>query len=307
MTHTIQSPSAVVMVRPHHFNPNPQTAADNVFQKTANTSLENIKMMAFAEVNQAVRILREHGVDVHVFDDTDTQTPDSVFPNNWFSTHANGRVGVYPMYCENRRKEVNTAIVDFLAEKYIINHLIDYSDYAQQGLYLEGTGAMVLDHENQLAYAVRSKRMSEAVLQKFCHDFNYHAVVFNASDEKNVPVYHTNVLMCVASKFAMISLEMIKNQAEKCKVIAYLEKSNKEVIDLTIEQIKQFAGNALELSTPNGNILVLSQTAYQALTEKQIAQLSQYVSIVPINVTTIELAGGSIRCMLAGIHLAKKD
>jgi len=305
MNNVQQSPQAVVMVRPHYFSPNPETAKDNVFQQDVDLSLSTINTKAFTEVNNAIDTLRSHGIEVHVFDDETTKTPDSVFPNNWFTTHENGAIGIYPMYCHNRRKEINLNIIDFLAQNYVVNRLIDYSSYAEKGQFLEGTGAMVLDHENRLAYAVKSNRMSDDMLNNFAQDFNYTPIIFNASDENGVPVYHTNVLMCIASQFAMISLDMIKDNAEKAHVIKSLNASNKEIIDLSLEQIKQFAGNALELKGPNGNILAISQTAYNALTDEQILQIENYTKIVAIDVSTIELAGGSIRCMLAGIHLPK--
>ena len=209
------------------------------------------------------------------------------------------------MYCENRRKEVNKAIIEDLATQYNISQIVDYSIHASHGLYLEGTGAMVLDHQTRIAYAVRSKRMDEALLQQFCTDFDYQPVTFSACDSNNVDVYHSNVLMSVANNFVMICLEMIPNAQERATVVDIINQSGKTLIELSEQQIGQFAGNTLELSAKQGNILALSQTAYHSLSNVQVKQISAFAKPVPIDVSTIELAGGSIRCMLAGIHLTK--
>ena len=307
MNNTQQAASAVIMIRPHHFCPNPQTLVDNAFQKNnVNHCAEKIKAKAFAEVDAAARLLRLHGVRVHVFDDESEQTPDAVFPNNWFTTHDNGVLGLYPMFCENRRKEINPQIIQYLKDEYQVNQVIDYADWVNHGLYLEGTGAMVLDHVNRYAFAVKSNRMSEQLLNRFCLDVNYQPVAFEASDENNRAIYHTNVLMCIGTSFSLIASSLIKSQTERHNVLESLQQNNKEVIDLTLEQIKHFAGNALELATPNGNILVISKTAYHRLKASQLSKIEKYLTIVPVDVTTIELAGGSIRCMLADIHLKAK-
>jgi hypothetical protein len=307
MKNANQSPSAVVMIRPHHFITNPETAADNVFQQTSpDMSAEYITKEAGKEVRKTIETLRFHGVTVHAFDDFTKDTPDSVFPNNWFTTHEDGTIGIFPMYCENRRKEKNPEIIALLSKEYQVNKVIDYSMLEEQQLFLEGTGSMVLDHSNRYAYAVISNRMSERVLNQFCKDFDYQPVPFTATDDNNVAVYHTNVLMCMATDFVLIGLDYVKNSAERTSLIARFKQSKKEIIELTYEQICKFAGNALELSTPNGNILAMSTTAYSSLTESQVLMIENYVKIVPIDVSTIELAGGSIRCMLAGIHLHKR-
>ena len=307
MKNANQSPSAVVMIRPHHFIANPETAADNVFQQTSpDVSAEYIKAEAGKEVQKTIEIFRSHGVTVHAFDDFTKDTPDSVFPNNWFTTHADGTIGIFPMYCESRRKEKNPEIIKLLSKEYQVNKVIDYSMLEEQHLFLEGTGSMVLDHSNRYAYAVISNRMSERVLNQFCQDFDYQPVPFTATDDNNVAVYHTNVLMSMATDFVLIGLDCVKNLVERTSLIERFQQSDKEIIALTYEQICNFAGNALELSTPNGNILAMSTTAYTSLTESQVLMIENHVKIVPIDVPTIELAGGSIRCMLAGIHLPKK-
>ena len=302
-----QAPAAVVMIRPHHFCPNPETAADNAFQKShQDFSGREIKAKALAEVDAAARALARHGVKVMLFDDESRATPDSVFPNNWFSTHENGSLGIYPMYCKNRRKERRPDILARIACEYRVRQTFDYSHFESQDLFLEGTGALVLDHVNRIAYAVKSKRMSDWLLSHFCRDFNYQAVAFHACDENDVDIYHTNVLMCIGTGFAMIGAEMIKNEQERQRVMQSLQQGGREVIELSMEQIKQFAGNALELATPGGNILALSQTAFACLHPTQIRRIEKYAVIVPLDVSTIELAGGSVRCMLAGIHLPEK-
>ena len=302
-----QSPNAVVMVRPHYFQPNPQTLADNSFQQKMEDNCQHVSDRALKEVSDAVNELRQHGVMVHLFEDKTKETPDSVFPNNWFTTHANGQLGIFPMYCENRRKERSSEIIDYLKEQYHVEQVVDYSNYEQQQIFLEGTGSMVLDNVNRIAYAVKSKRMNQQLFSRFCADFNYEGIAFDACDENGVAVYHTNVMMCVGTEFALIGLSLITDYIERDYVCSKLENSHKEVIELSSEQIAQFAGNALELSTDNGPLLVVSSTAYQSLTQDQIRRISRYVKILPLNVTTIEKAGGSIRCMLAGIHLPAKE
>ena len=300
---SIQAPSSVVMVRPHHFLPNPETEQDNAFQHRADEGA-NVAKRAYDEVTQVVNVLRARGVNVHLFEDNGHHTPDSVFPNNWFSTHADGQLGLYPMYCENRRAERRSDIIDYLQRHYSISGITDYSRFERQGVFLEGTGALVLDHQYKIAYAARSHRMDESLLASFCRQFGYQSVVFDSTDEEGIPIYHTNVMMCVGTAFVMVGLDTIKNESQKSQLIASINASGKVLVELTQQQIRQFAGNALELSTPNGPILALSQSAYSALSEAQRLQLSQWVDLVPFAIPTIELAGGSVRCMLAGVHFS---
>jgi len=307
MKYSNQSPAAVVMIRPHHFMANPETAADNSFQqKNVDMTAAYISHEAEKEVSQAIDTLRTHGVTVHAFDDFTKETPDSVFPNNWFTTHEDGTIGIFPMYCENRRKEKNPEIIKLLSNEYQVNKIVDYSTLEQQHLFLEGTGSMVLDHTNRYAYAVISNRMCESVLEQFCKDFDYQPVPFQATDDNGVAIYHTNVLMSIATKFVLIGLDCVKDSTERSSLIERFQQSGKQIIELSYEQICHFSGNALELATPKGNILAISTTAFNSLTENQIRMIENHVKIVPIDVSTIELAGGSIRCMLAGIHLPKQ-
>ncbi|AOW76282.1 amidinotransferase [Colwellia sp. PAMC 20917] len=301
-----QAPNAVVMIRPHHFFPNEETKQDNSFQSTELVNQEQIKTLAFDQVTSAATILAAEGVVVHLFEDEGLETPDSVFPNNWFSTHSGGQVAIYPMYAKNRRKERRTDIIAMLKQQYRVQVVFDYSGLEYDDIYLEGTGAMVLDHIERIAYAVSSKRTDSHVLERFCAHFNFEPMVFDAQDKKGTRVYHTNVLMCIGSDFVMAGFEMMTNPKRRDEIIKRFENAGKKIIYLTEQQINQFCGNALELQGTSGRILALSLTAYNALTPKQITLLEETVKLVPLNVSAIEMAGGSVRCMLAGVHLSKR-
>lgn len=300
MRNSVQAPAAVVMVRPHHFCSNPQTMRDNAYQ--TRDSHHDAKQQAYAEVTAAASQLERHGVLVHLFEDEQQITPDSVFPNNWFSTHADGRVVIYPMFVENRRLEVRPDIIEQLKAQYQVTEVVDYSGLVQQQLFLEGTGSLVIDHINRLAFAAVSKRTSPALVSTVCQQLNLKPVIFNAFDQQGVAVYHTNVMMCVASQFVLICLQMVP-EPERTELLAYFRQSGREVIDLSYQQIQSFCANAIELTGSHGPLLVLSETACNAFTAKQIQRMEQSVTLVPIQVPTIESAGGSARCMIAGIHL----
>ncbi|EPJ48968.1 MAG: hypothetical protein OFPI_26660 [Osedax symbiont Rs2] len=297
-------PSAVAMIRPHQFRINPQTFADNSFQLDPQTMANTLQQQAFLQVTNVVGRLREIGVKVHLFEDNSSETPDSVFPNNWFSSHAQGTICIYPMYAKNRRKERRWDLIEQLKQQYSVNQLLDYSSMEEQHLALEGTGAMVLDHVNKQAYTVRSNRASTQVLQRFCADLNYSAQVFDASDERGVAVYHTNVLMCIATDFVLIGASMIRCSQQRAQIINQLQLSGRTVIELTESQIANFCGNALELQGENEAFLALSQNAYDALSVQQRGIIESFVCLLPLQVSAIEAAGGALRCMLADIHLA---
>lgn len=303
----IQAPSAVVMVRPHHFSPNPDTAADNSFQALDDrrTTIE-IAADAEREVTTAAEALRAVGVDVHLFDDYETTRPDSVFPNNWFSTHSGGHVAIYPMYSPSRRTERRVDVIDTLKEKFRVQDVIDYSGLEHDDVFLEGTGAMVLDHVTRVAYAARSNRANPIALERFCTNFGYEPMAFDATDEAGVPVYHTNVMMTIATDFVMVGLDMIADTQRRREVIDRLTSPGRAVIGLTYEQINNFAGNAIELRGRNGRVLALSQRAYDSLRHEQRDVISRSCTLLPLDVPTIELAGGSVRCMIAGIHLDRR-
>ena len=301
-----QAPSAVVMIRPHHFCPNEETKQDNSFQARQAVDKQQIKALAFEQASMAAEVLEAEGVRVHTFEDATTGTPDSVFPNNWFSTHIGGHIAIYPMYAKNRRKERRADIIELLKKQYRVQDVIDYSGLEYDEIYLEGTGAMVLDHIERVAYAARSKRTDSLALERFCAHFNYEPMLFDAQDSTGTSVYHTNVLMCIGSDFVMAGFDMIKDQVRRSEIIQRFENAGKRIVYLSEQQINAFCGNALELHGNNGRILALSAKAYSALTQEQVATLEQSVKLVPLDVSAIELAGGSVRCMLAGIHLSRR-
>lgn len=301
-----QAPNAVVMIRPHHFCPNEQTKNDNSFQGGQPYDRQALKRQAFEQVTAAAKVLANEGIVVHTFDDETLATPDSVFPNNWFSTHSGGHIAIYPMYAPNRRKERRTDIIELLKQKYRVQDVVDYSGLEYDEIYLEGTGAMVLDHIERVAYAARSKRTDSHALERFCSHFNYEPMLFDAADSAGTAVYHTNVIMCIGRDFVMAGFDMMTDIKRRNEIISRFEAAGKAVIRLSESQINAFCGNALELTGTAGRILALSTTAYAALTAQQINALQHSVKLVPLDVSAIELAGGSVRCMLAGIHLSKR-
>lgn len=300
----MQAPSAVVLIRPHHFEPNPLTAADNAYQDLEHgQELARLALAAHAEVSAVASALEQAGVTVHLFEDESTDRPDSVFPNNWLSTHSGGHVAIFPMFASNRRRERRGDIVDFLKSHYRVQDVIDYSGLEYDDVFLEGTGAMVLDHESRVAYACRSNRADPVALERFCTNFGYEPMAFDAVDEHGTKIYHTNVLMCVGTKFALIGLDRIVSPARQREVAERLTARGRTLIELTPEQIRNFAGNAIELEGRDGPVLALSRRAYDSLSAQQIAALEKSCALLPLEIPTIELAGGSVRCMLVGIHL----
>jgi hypothetical protein len=305
---SVQAPRAVVMIRPHHFTPNPATAADNAFQSVdERRTADAIAEAAFGEVDRMVAQLRDAGIVVHLFDDETRDTPDSVFPNNWFSTHSGGHVAIYPMFSPSRQRERRWDIIESLKYNYRVQDVIDYSGLERDGVFLEGTGAMVLDHIGRIAYAARSNRTNEVALERFCTHFNFEPMLFEARDGQGQQIYHTNVLMCVGTGFAMIGLDTIVDPRRRQEVADRLAESGRDLVDLTHAQIAEFAGNAIELQGKDGPVLAISQRAYASLTAAQIETISRSARILPIDVPTIELAGGSVRCMIAGVHLAPRS
>lgn len=299
---SIQAPAAVVMVRPHNFTVNTETAADNTFQRMDEES-GGLKSRAYDEISRAVDALRSHGVTVHLFEDEGTDTPDSVFPNNWFSTHGGGHVAVYPMKAVSRRRERRWDVIEMLKREYRVQDVIDYSGLEMDGLFLEGTGAMVLDHIDRVAYAVRSDRTDPIALERFCTHFNFEPMVFDARDENGVPIYHTNVLMCVATDAALVGLSMIDNRVRREEIVSRLEASGRDIVELDARQVSHFAGNAIELQGSSGRVLALSRTAHDVLRPEQVAQIERGCRLLPLDIPTIERAGGSVRCTIAGVHL----
>jgi hypothetical protein len=301
----MQSTTSVLMIRPGRFYPNPETAADNAFQRDANCGSDALALVARKEFDTAVQTLRAAGVNVHVFEDTaEPEKPDAVFPNNWISTHHDGRIALFPMYSAVRRPERRQDIVEELRKRYRVTDVIDYSPFEDKGCCLEGTGSLVLDHLNKIAYVSLSKRSSPKVIQCFADDFSYEPVIFTSIGSNGQPIYHTNVMMGIGTDFAMVGLEMIRDKAERQQVRARLEKTGKEIVELSADQIANFAGNAIELQNKSGEkLLVLSRRAARALVEEQRETLTRYARLLPLELPTIELGGGSARCMIATIHL----
>lgn len=302
-----QAPRSVVMIRGHRFCPNPLTALDNAFQGVPRRSPSAIATQAFWEVTHAARRLRDEGVSVHLFDDPLEGRPDSVFPNNWMTTHHDGRVALFPMYAANRRTERRADVLEQLALHYRVTDVVDYSPAEARGLFLEGTGAMVLDHTERVAYAARSLRTSPELLARFCTDFGYRPCLFDAVDADGIPIYHTNVMMAVGSELALIASSMIPDPMRRAEILRLLAADGRrEVIELSRSQVAAFAGNVLELDGAGDRLLAMSTTALAALEESQRARIERTCRIVALSVPTIELAGGSVRCMLAGIHLTPR-
>ena len=308
-----QAPSTVILVRAERFIPNPATAADNAFQRDvpAGQSDDATSIRAVAEMDAVAAALRAAGVTVHVFEDEDHTRPDSVFPNNWLSTHAGGKIAVYPMYASNRRHERRADVLELLKSQYRVQTIVDYSGLEPDGIFLEGTGAMVLDHVSRVAYLARSHRADTHVLERFCTDFGYEPMAFDAVDSAGVPVYHTNVIAGIGTDVAMIALEMIPDLDRREQVRERLSVTGRTFIELTEQQIREFAGNAVELCgrTPDGRrryLMAMSARARRSLRADQVEVIERSCEIVAVDIPTIELAGGSVRCMIAGVHLDRR-
>ncbi len=302
------------MIRPVAFRMNEQTAVNNYYQKVLdNLSPETVNAKAQAEFDAFVAKLRAVGVDVTVVEDTlDPDTPDSIFPNNWISFHGNGDVALYPMFAENRRSERREDILDILEDKgFIINEIMDYTSAEEDGYYLEGTGSLLLDRENDKAYCALSPRADEELMIEFCEDFEFTPVIFEAFQTVNGErklIYHTNVMMTLGETYAVICADCIDDKKERKMVLDSLKGDEKEVVLITEDQVNNFAGNMLEVKGTNDRrYLVMSDSAYKSLTKKQIAQLEEHVTILHSSLDTIEACGGgSARCMMAEIFLPKE-
>jgi hypothetical protein len=300
-----QSTSHLLMIRPVNFGYNEETAESNAFQHKDKNQQE-VQQKALHEFNNFVDVLRSNGVDVTVVDDNpQPYTPDSIFPNNWVSFHADGNVFLYPMQAENRRLERREDIISRLEDHFKVHHIVDLSRYEEENKFLEGTGSMVLDREHKIAYACLSPRTDKTVLDVFCEQSGYTSVCFDAADEDGKAIYHTNVLMCVGSQFAVICLDSIPNPHERVLVAESLNSTQKEIIEISFEQMNQFAGNMLEVKSKNGDtLIVMSDSAFRALNPEQKLSLEKYGKLVYSDIQTIENnGGGSARCMMAEVHL----
>ena len=307
-----QATSHILMIRPVRFGFNEQTAVTNAFQdvKLAAQTKDLAQEDAQREFDEMVLHLKAVGVDVIVIEDTpEPHTPDSIFPNNWVSFHNNGTVILYPMQAENRRLERRKDIIKLLEERFYINRLIDLSYFEEQNKYLEGTGSMVLDRKFKTAYACLSPRTHEEVLKEFALQMNYEVVAFTAVDEAGKQIYHTNVLMCIGDMFALICLEAIPDLDERYVVRQTLEQSGRQIVEISLDQMKHFAGNMLQVKNAKGNsLLVMSTQAYESLSHKQIDALDDYATLLHFDLSMIEgNGGGSARCMMAEVHLPLKD
>lgn len=306
-----QTTNSILMIRPVAFRMNEQTAVNNYYQKVLDHLLPaTVNAKAQEEFDAFVKKLQAVGVNVVVVDDTvNPDTPDSIFPNNWISFHETGDVVLYPMFAENRRGERREDVLDILEDKgFVINEIMDYTSAEEDGFYLEGTGSIVLDRENGKAYCALSPRADEELFIEFCEDFEYSPVIFEAFHAVNGErklIYHTNVMMCIGDTFAVICADCIDDKKERKMVLDSLRGDDKEIILITEAQVNNFAGNMLEvLGADDRRYLVMSSSAHQSLTKKQIAQLEEHVTIVSSSLDTIEACGGgSARCMMAEIFL----
>ena len=299
------------MIRPINFGFNDETSKDNYYQKKINK--KNIAQLAIEEFESLVQQLKKNNIDVHIFqDDNKFKTPDSVFPNNWISTHKNGDIVLYPMSAKSRRRERRPEVLDFLENQgYIINNIVDYSPAEKDFQFLEGTGSMTLDRKNKIAYCSISERSNEDLFIEFCDYFKFTPVIFNSFQSvgnERLPIYHTNVMMCVAKPYVIICLDSIDDKMQRKNVLDFINKSGKKLIEISENQVEKFAGNMLELLNDKGeSILVMSKSAENSLNENQKNMISKHSRIVSSDLNTIEVCGGgSARCMMAEIFLPKK-
>lgn len=307
-----QISNTILMIRPAVFRMNEETAVNNYFQNNLSESADRVIDLARAEFDAFVTLLRSKGVHVIVVeDDPALDTPDSIFPNNWISFHADARVALYPMFAENRRRERREEVLQAIEQEgFIIHEIMDYTDAEKEGVFLEGTGSMILDRVNHTAYCALSPRADKELFLEFCDDFDYYPVVFNAYqtvDQKRVPVYHTNVILCLGEAFAVVCLSCIDNVQERKTVVAQLTADGKEIIDITEAQMHQFAGNMLQVKgQAQQHLVVMSQSAMNALTSDQKNQLEKHGELLAASLPTIEICGGgSARCMMAEVFLPK--
>lgn len=300
-----QNTSNILMIRPVTFAFNEETAINNAFQQSDAQSAET-QDLALSEFNNMVNLLMQNHVNVMVVDDTpEPYTPDSIFPNNWFSTHEEGIMVIYPMFAQNRRAERRADIAQFLSDKFTMYDMVDFTANEASNLFLEGTGSMVLDRDLRICYACLSPRTNKQLLIEFCNKLGYELMAFNAVDLQGSAIYHTNVVMAVGQDFLVICLECIKSPMERDLII---QSTSKQIIEISYEQLMQFAGNMLEVvNTKKEHLLVMSDTAYNSLTTLQITALEKYARILHPNIHTIETnGGGSVRCMMAEIFLPPK-
>lgn len=298
----------VIMIRPAQFYGNEETAVNNAYQNTSDESVDSIQTKALKEFDNLVTMLEAKGIIVNVLQDTaEPSTPDSIFPNNWFSSHEGGTMVIYPMFAENRQAEIakfKDKTMNIIKNKQTTKKpfkVIDYSMNNVDEIRLEGTGAMVIDRKAKVAYCCLSPRADKELFVEFCNTTN-HTPVFFSAEQDGMPIYHTNVIMGISEKYAVVCLESITDEAERKMVKESLEKSGNEIVDITLAQVKEFLGNNLELKGKDGHILCMSDVAYNALTAEQKSIIEKHSEILHAPIETIEFyGGGSVRCMLAEI------
>lgn len=303
----MQHSSHILMIKPVQFDFNSQTAVNNSFQISSPDGEKQSR--ALAEFIQFIAVLEIHGIDVTVVEDTvEPHTPDSVFPNNWISFHTDGRIVMYPMFAENRRLERKQHVLEAIQQKFMIQQTVDLTHFEKEGLFLEGTGSMVLDREHRIAYACLSPRTMEKPLAAFCAEMGYRSISFTAVDGNGDPIYHTNVMMCVADEYVIICLGSIPNEIEKQALIDSFRETRKQIIPISYDQVNHFAGNMLQVHNQRGEKwLVMSSQAYHSLSAEQVTLIEKYNSILHSDISTIETnGGGSARCMMAEIFLPVK-
>lgn len=301
-----QTANTVLLVRPARFGFNAETAKTNRFQSTPQQGNEEIQRLALEEFEQCVATLQKNGVHVLLFDDTPLPVkPDAIFPNNWVTFHADATVVLYPMCTPNRRIERRQDIIDAVGQEFAIHRTIDLTHYEKEDLFLEGTGSIVFDHDNAVAYACLSPRTHLGVLQDLCEQIGYSFVTFTAQDQEGAAVYHTNVMMCIGDRFAVVCLESITNAEEREAVERRLQETGHEIVEISFDQMNHFAGNMLQLQNSAGDsLLLLSQQAYDILRPEQRSHLESFATLVPVRIPTIEtIGGGSARCMVAEVFL----
>jgi len=304
-----QVASTILMIRPASFGFNAETATSNVFQGSVSMDEHQVQVKAVEEFDKFVNTLRAHHINVLVIEDTPYPVkPDAVFPNNWFCTLQDGTIATFPMQATNRRIEVRSDLIQTLKDQFIVTNTEDWTTYDTESLFLEGTGSMIIDHGNKIIYACLSPRTSKALLQQFAQAHGYTTVSFHSTDERGFQIYHTNVIMHLGAGYAVICLESIKDNEEQKQVVDSLTSTNHEITDISMEQVRHYAGNMLQVRSSD-NILytILSQQAFESLNEQQKQQLQVHTNLLPININTIEtVGGGSVRCMMAEIFLEKK-
>ena len=300
-----QVPHSLLMVRPAAFGYNPETAASNAFQKKLHAE-DHLQKMALDEFDRVVMALRENGIPVVVFEDTQRPVKtDAIFPNNWITTHEDGQIVLYPMMAPSRRAERRKDIVAYLRQHYQVKALIDLTVHEHQQQFLEGTGSIVFDHPNRIAYACRSPRTNEILCQSLCNKIGYTMVFFDALDGDGVPIYHTNVMLWIGETVAAICLDALPDEADQERVLASLSQTGHRIVALGLAQIDAFAGNMLEVKNPaNERFLLMSNASLKSLLPGQLSEMGKNATLLPLEIPTIEACGGgSVRCMVAGIHL----